>query len=147
MANFARPPQSHERASAEVPMSLGPGTPPFQAWRIDEMPAEWQATQRHPDTKYVAVEVPDTPWGRAYHDWFRFGGQFSPEHLGVFAAVMVVNMHDYNGGADQRAQAARVLRSLLEAGKPPPCFVRLPEEGASLKTIEFSVLHGTSRSC
>jgi len=109
--------------AAHVPASLSPGGPVFQAWKLAEMPAEWQATLRHPETMYVGVELPDTPWGRAYSDWFT--ANFTAADHDIWAAVCVVNLADYHGGEGQREQAAKVLKYLLETGKPPPDFLRI----------------------
>ena len=108
------------RVCADVPNSLGPGAPPFVAWQVDELPAEWRITHMHPDTRYVAVELPDTPWGIAYYRWFC--SELGDDAAGV--GCMVVNMVDYNGGSNQREQAAECLRSLLQTGKPAN-FVRV----------------------
>ena len=91
------------------------------AWKVEELPVEWRITHMHPDTKYVAVELPDTPWGIAYYRWFC--NEFDDDASGV--GCMVVNMVDYNGGSNQREQAAECLRSLLQTGKPPANFVRV----------------------
>ena len=109
--------------AAQVPASLFPGGPVFKAWKLAELPSEWQATLRHPETMYVAVELPDMPWGRAYSDWF--SANFTVADHDIWVAVCVVNMADYHGGEGQREQAARVLRYLLETGKPPPDFLRI----------------------
>ena len=109
--------------AAGVPASLFPGGPAFQAWKLAELPSEWQATHRHPETLYVGVELPDMPWGRAYSNWFT--ANFTVADHDTWAAVCVVNMVDYNGGAGQRQQAGKVLKYLLETGKPPPDFLRI----------------------
>ena len=109
--------------AAHVPASLSPGGPVFQAWKLAEMPSEWQATLRHPETLYVGVELPDMPCGRAYSNWFT--ANFTVADSDTWAAVCVVNMADYNGGEGQREQAAKVLKYLLETGKPLPYFLRI----------------------
>ena len=109
--------------AAGVPASLGPGRPVFQAWKLAEIPSEWQATLRHPETLYVGVELPDMPWGHVYNNWFT--ANFTAADRDTIAAVVVVNMVDYHGGEGQRQQAAEVLKYLLETGKPPPDFMRI----------------------
>ena len=109
--------------AAGVPASLGPGRPVFQAWKLSEMPSEWQATLMNPETQYVGVELPDMPWGHVYNNWFT--ANCTAADRDTWAAVVVVNMVDYHGGEGQKQQAAEVLKYLLETGKPPPDFVRI----------------------
>ena len=114
----------------EVRNSLGPGTALFRPWLFEELPAEWQVTALHPHTRYVAVELPDTAWGTAYHDWFVFGGPHVIDYESL-PGVMVVNMRDYNGGRDQHRQSGLVLQALLQSGRPPPNFIRVLHECAA----------------
>jgi hypothetical protein len=108
-----------------VPAALFSGGPPFQAWKLAELPPAWQVTLHRPNTRYIGVELPDLPWGRAYADWFT--ANFIIADHGTWTTVCVVNMSDYHGGEGQRDQDARVLKFLLEAGKPPPNFLRILE--------------------
>ena len=66
----------------------------------------------------LGIELPDTPWGRAYYGWA----------IGVLAelpvddtrvGVMLSSMANFREPQDSRLEAARCLRSLLEAGRPP----------------------------
>ena len=78
---------------------------------------------------YVAVELPDTPWGRCYYAWAVQQLQALPEDSSALP-VMVSSMHDFRGvGADQRrADAAECLRALLATGKPPAFFATVMQE-------------------
>ena len=125
----------------EVRNSLGPGTALFKPWLFEELPAEWQVTALHPHTRHVAVEVPDTPWGRAYHDWFCFGGPHVLNYESL-PGVMVVNMRDYKGGRDQHHQSGRVLQALLESGRPPPNFIRVLHECAAEQAEDCLIADG-----
>ena len=115
--------------AAHVPASLSPGGPVFQAWKLAEMPAEWQATLRHPETMYVGVELPDTPWGRAYSDWFT--ANFTAADHDAWAAVCVVNLADQHGGAGQGEQAAKVLKYPLEKRETATIFSSDSQKGAA----------------
>jgi hypothetical protein len=134
--------------ASAVPTSMYPGGPPFQAWKLSELPELWKQSLDRPDTLYVAVELPDLPWGHAYHAWF--ASTYSVADFDTYAAVCVMNMQDYNYGQDQRNRAGNVLRYLLETGKPPPDFLRIlkKEEPAEAAQQEMIVLpataHGTA---
>ena len=78
---------------SQVHNSLGPGTALFRPWLFDEMPLEWQITAAHPQTLHVAVELPDTPWGGAYHAWSCHAGPHVLDYDSL-PGVMVVNMQD-----------------------------------------------------
>ena len=95
---------------------------------------------------FVAVELPDRPWGHAYHAWF--ASNYTVSDFGEYAATCVVNMQDYNGGNMQREHAAEVLRFLLETGKPPPHFLRIlkPEGKTDPDQKEMIVLPTTSQT-
>ena len=109
---------------------LGPGTPAFTAYKISELPTIWHDCLAHPGTAYVALEVPDTPWGWSYYRWYAsVADRNSP---GVYVPVMMVNMHDYNGGTAQRKAAAAVLRSLLETGRPTANWIRVLKDTQQL---------------
>ena len=128
----------HAEAGHSVPQSsLGPNSPEFQLWKVCELPAVWA---RDPDREQLAeaargmgvsidslqshtfVELPDCPWGRAYHRWAtaeleRLPAATPPTHL----PVLLSNLGDFrDSGRSQRA----VLHSLLHSGKPPPYFGR-----------------------
>ena len=109
--------------ASSVPAALYPGGPPFQAWKLDELPRQWRQSLHHPDTLYVAVELPDLPWGHAYNAWF--SSSFDVSDFGTYAAVCVINMQDYKSGQNQREHAGKALRCLMETGKPPPDFLRV----------------------
>lgn len=110
-------------ASGPVADRLADGTPPFSAIRICDLPRAWRQSLEHPRTRFVAVEIPDTPWGRKYYDWYTaFAERASRDE---FVPAMLLNMHDYNGGTGQREAAGQFLRSLLESGRPTPSFVRI----------------------
>ena len=127
------------RVRSDVANSLRPGAPPFGAWQVDELPAEWRTILMHPDTSYGAVELPDTPWGIAYYRWFC--SEFDDDAHSV--GCTVVNMADYNGGSNQRQQAADCLRSLLQTGKPPAHFVRvLASNVPGVASTEHQVVFG-----
>ena len=129
-----------------VPASVYPTAPPFQAWKLSELPEAWKQSLREPNTMFIAVELPDRPWGHAYHAWF--ASNFSVTDFDEYAAVCVVNMKDYNNGNMQIERAAEVLRSLLETGKPPPHFLRIlkQEEHADPAQQEMIVLPTTSQT-
>jgi hypothetical protein len=134
--------------ASTVPTSMFPGGPPFQAWKLSELPRQWRQSLNHPDTLYIAVELPDMPWGHAYNAWF--SSFHSVADFDTYAAVCVMNMQDYNYGQDQRERAGNVLRHLLETGKPPPDFLRIlkREKPARADHQEMTVLpataHGTA---
>ena len=132
---------SSSNASA-VPTSVYPGGPPFQAWKLEE----WKKSLDEPNTMFIAVELPDRPWGHAYHAWF--ASTFSVEDFDTYAALCVVNMQDYKNGRMQIESAANVLRSLLETGKPPPDFLRIlkKEESIDPAQQEMIVLPTTSQT-
>ena len=99
-----------------------------------------------PNTLYVAVELPDMPWGHAYHAWF--AANYSVADFKEYACTCVVNMHDYNEGNMRHERAAEVLRSLLQTGKPPAHFMRLiqPEGRMPNDQREMIVLPTTSQT-
>ena len=130
-----------------IPSSMYPGSPPFQAWKLDELPELWKESLRDPNTRYIAVELPDEPWGHAYHTWF--AANHTTKDFKVLAASMVLNMQDYNGGRDQERQSREVLQSLLQTGKPPPHFIRLlhqSEAGDPMSQREMITVPRTSQS-
>jgi hypothetical protein len=136
---------SSSNASA-VPTSVYPTAPPFQAWKLSELPEEWKKSLNEPNTMFIAVELPDRPWGHAYHAWF--ASNFRVADFDEYAAVCVVNMKDYNNGNMQIERAAEVLRFLLETGKPAPHFLRIlkQEEHADPAQQEMIVLPTTSQT-
>ena len=105
---------------------LGEGTAPFTLWRSGDLPPEW-AQHFAVGHAYVAVELPDTPWGRAYYGWAC--AQLGLESAGTDAVpVMLASMHDFRGLPEhaQRIQEARnCLQALLGSGRPPQHFVRI----------------------
>ena len=119
------------------PNSLGPGTPEFRLWLVSELPVEWAQS---PDEAQLAeaarsmevpvgtlqahtfVELPDCPWGRAYHRWAtaeldRLAATTPLRHV----PILVSNLEDFR--ATGRSEEV-VLRFLLQSGKPPPYFGR-----------------------
>ena len=113
--------RNSSRRCPDVPSSLGPHTHPFVAWKVEELPVEWQKARKHPDTKCVAVELPDTDFGFSYYQWFC--SEIGKEESGL--GCVLVSMKDYSGGSKQDEQAARCYGSLLLTGKPSANFVRL----------------------
>ena len=104
--------------------SLAEGFPEFRLWHRDELPEEWRQIYASPG--YVAVELPDTPWGRQYHAWAV--KELEKEMTDDTALpVMLTSMKDFRGeNAEQRKQsAAEVLQCLAGHGKPPPFFARI----------------------
>ena len=129
--------EGHGRTS-----SMGPGRPTFQLWKVDEIPKVWADTLRHPDTSYLAIEVPDFGFGRRYYEWAV--AQLQAAEHGVYLAVMLCNQQDYRGGS--RSDVTECLRSLLETGKPPAHFVRIltPEAEARAAADGHSVFSFTA---
>ena len=130
-----------------IPSSMYPGAPPFQAWKLDELPEMWKESLRDPNTRYIAVELPDEPWGHAYHAWF--AANHTTKDFKVLAASMVLNMQDYNGGRNQERRSREVLQSLLQTGKPPPHFIRLLHQSEASDTMsqqEMIIVPRTSQS-
>ena len=109
--------------NSTIPSSICPSAPPFQAWKLDELPEPWKESLRDPNTRYIAIELPDMPWGHAYHAWY--ASNHTTKDFDKYAACLVVNMKDYNGGKDQEQRSKELLRALLQTGKPPPHFIRL----------------------
>ena len=109
----------------EVKDRLADGAPPFSLWKRSELPAEWRRSCSAGQL-YVALELPDTPWGRTYYRWAcRQLEASSDENL----PVMLASMHDFRGEDEhgRRVSAAMCLRSLLATGKPPAHFARILE--------------------
>jgi hypothetical protein len=123
--------------------SLAPGTPGFQLWRKDALPEVWR---RQPDNRqlqaaaanlgipaaslqaYVALELPDTPWGRKYYWWAQACLDAMPrQESSDFLPVMLVSNFDYTGGGPQvaREACAELLQALLSSGRPPKHFSRV----------------------
>ena len=129
-----------------IPGSLHPGGPPFQAWKLSELPDEWKKSLQDPNTLFIAVELPDMPWGHAYHAWF--ASNYTVSDFGEYAATCVVNMQDYHEGIQRNEHAAEVLRSLVQTGKPPPHFLRIlkPEGKVNSDQKEMVVLPTTSQT-
>ena len=114
--------------------SLAPDSPAFQLWRRSELPAEWRSRSVVTPTRQIAValELPDTPWGRSYYGW-ACERLASETEATDFIPVMLTSMHDFRGLPDERGRrqaAADCLRSLIESGKPPPHFARILEESS-----------------
>jgi hypothetical protein len=129
-----------EAGSESPPSSLGPDSPQFQLWKVSELPAVWA---REPDRRQLAeaadvmgvpidalqchtfVELPDCPWGRAYHRWATAELDRLPAATAAapptYLPVLLSNLGDFREGG--RSEAV-VLRSLLDSGKPPPYFGR-----------------------
>ena len=105
---------------------LGEGTAPFRLWWRADLPSVWR--QHFTDDHcYVAVELPDAPWGRAYYSWACNQLAALPEDSGA-VPVMLCSMADFRGHpeGEQRIAAAReCLRALLEGGRPPQHFARI----------------------
>ena len=108
---------AHEGAPDDEPArpSLGPHTAPFRLWKRSDLSAAWQAL---PASAWLAIELPDTPWGRAYYRWASAEGGDGPP-TGNSIGVMLVNMHDYRHPGNASAEAGRCLRALLQDGRPP----------------------------
>ena len=77
----ASPSESNDYPPPDPPDSLGPGQPKFQLWHIDEISEVWRAQPDEEQFRVAArnydmdpselvagtcLELPDTPWGRAY---------------------------------------------------------------------------------
>ena len=105
---------------------LGEGTAPFTLWKRGDLPPVW--AQHFTDSHIcVSVELPDTPWGRAYYSWAC--NQLGLQTAGTDAVpVMLTSMYDFQGLPEhsQRIHEARnCLQALLETGRPPQHFARL----------------------
>jgi hypothetical protein len=129
-AHFGRVPGN----DVEVRGSLAEGTPAFRLWTEAELPAEWRQAVARPGYGshfFVAVELPDTPWGRCYYAWAIRELEGLPSDSGVLP-VMVSSMFDFRGvgAAQRRTDAAECLRALAATGKPPAHFVTVMEAGS-----------------
>ena len=105
----------HAQSGVPVQSSLGPETAPFRQWKRSDLSAAWQAL---PASAWLAIELPDMPWGRAYYWWAVEQNGTAPP-TGDDIGVMLVNMQDYRHPDDPRAEAMRCLRALLHDGRPP----------------------------
>ena len=119
------------------PPSLGPHSPAFQLWKFSELPEVWARDVEREQLAeaarqmevpvdlleaYTFVELPDCPWGRAYHQWAsveleKLPPATPPTHL----PVLLSNLHDFRAAGRSEAE---VLRCLLSTGRPPPYFGR-----------------------
>ena len=113
--------------------SIAPDLSDFQRWLRNELPAEWRSTSVVTSTRQIAValELPDTPWGRTYYGWACERLASETEATDVIP-VLLTSMYDFRGLLDERGRrqaAADCLRSLIESGRPPPHFARILEEG------------------
>ena len=135
-SSLALPPASHWGMSQgpsghaadeaeEIKDRLADGAPAFSLWKRSELPAEWRRSCTAGQV-CVALELPDTPWGRTYYKWACLQLEVpSDENL----PVMLASMYDFRGEDEhgRRASAAMCLRSLLATGKPPAHFARILE--------------------
>jgi len=57
----------HAANEADEPEDrLAEGSPGFSLWKRSELPSEWRRSCSAGQV-CVAIELPDTPWGRAYY--------------------------------------------------------------------------------
>ena len=97
--------------------SLGLGMAPFRLLRKDDLPACWRPIP----VNSIGIELPDTPWGRAYFAWAT--GELrriedDPDNAG-YPGVMLVSMANFREPGAPKTAAAQCLRSLLAEGRPP----------------------------
>ena len=113
----------HVGAADEEPIrpSLRPDTAPFRLLQRGDLAQVWQDL---PDSCWLAIELPDTPWGRSYYRWAvealgHEGRDPQPGGLGVLLASIYDfrNFVDFPG--DAHREAGRCLQSLLVDGTPP----------------------------
>ena len=126
--------------------SVGAGYPPFELWRLSELPVEWQ---RGPSQDalaraaialripvedlvyYTAIEIPDNSVGRLYHSWAvdQLGRAGADDDL---VPVMLVSQDNFRGtsGDEAMCSAVEFVFSLLECGKPPAYFSTVYESRA-----------------
>ena len=96
--------------------SLGPATAPFRLLRKADLPDKWQTIP----VKSIGIELPDTPWGRAYFAWAtrELSLRQDTAEGKDCPGVMLVSMANFRELQDFRAAAARCLRTLLAEGRP-----------------------------
>lgn len=83
--------------SGEVRNSLAEGTPAFRPWTKDELPTDWRQAVARPGYGshfFVAVELPDTHWGRCYYAWAIRELERLPRNSNALP-VMVSSMFDF----------------------------------------------------
>jgi hypothetical protein len=100
-----------------IGQSLGEHTAKFKLLHKSDLPARWRPIA----ADKLAIEVPDSPWGRKYFHW---GTQQLQRLEGTaanhgFPGLMLVSMHNFREPEDARGQAALCLRNLLDNGTPP----------------------------
>ena len=111
---FAYECDAHAVPTDAVHPSLGPDTAPFRLLQQTDLPDRWRAIS----VERLAVELPDTPWGRAYYAWAV--NKLREMEAGSGPAVMLVSMANFREPLCARAEAAACLRCLLVRGTPPP---------------------------
>ena len=113
---------ANQSAKTKPGLSLGEGRPVFSLWTRNDLTDEWQADAG----SYIAVELPDSPWGRAYYHWAISQLSQLGENTN-FLPVMLASMADFRGLPEPERQVAtgNCLQSLLETGKPPKHFARI----------------------
>ena len=95
---------------------LAEGLPPFQLLKKSDLEPRW----RRISGSRLAMELPDTPWGRAYYSWAveKLAAQPTSE-ADPFLGCMLSSMANFREPDSSHREAARCLRSLLEDGVPP----------------------------
>ena len=111
---FAYDCDAHAVPNAAVHPSLGPDTAPFRLLQRADLPDRWRAIP----VDRLAVELPDTPWGRAYYAWAV--SKLEDMEPGSGPAVMLVSMANFREPLCASTEAAACLRCLLDRGTPPP---------------------------
>ena len=96
--------------------SLGEHTAKFKLLHKSDLPARWRPIA----AEKLAIEVPDTQWGRKYFHWAtqelqRIEGT-AVDH--GFPGIMLVSMHNFREPENAYRQAALCLTSLMEDGTP-----------------------------
>ena len=110
------------------------------------MPLAWHNSQGRGSTRFVAVELPDTPWGRSYYALV-CQQLFAVENHAERVPCMLCSMADFRG-PEQGAKSATAdcLRSLLTRGRPPLHFARFLDQEAGRRAGLPAVANETALS-
>ena len=119
---------------------LGVGTAAYRLLTEEDLPTAWlepispeyleEVAVRMEVRKVVAttlVELPDYPWAWHYERWSRGAIEAAKLRGEKPLGVMLVSRSDFRALPTEAArseQAAEVLRSLLQTGRPLPLFSR-----------------------
>ena len=118
----------------------GVGTAPYQLLTEGDLPTVWRAPvspgcleeaavqmEVEKVVAFTVVELPDYPWAWHYERWSRGAIEAAKLRGEKPLCVMLVSrssFRDLPTEADRSKQAAGVLRSLLQTGRPVPLFSR-----------------------